>query len=834
MPINAGSQFGRYEILFPLGAGGMGEVYCAKDIRLNRKVAIKFLSPTMVSDEQAQKRLEREAQAAAVLDHPNICAIYEVGREGDRPFIVMQYVEGETLAQHFHRGPLQLKETLDLAMQIADALTEAHSRGIIHRDIKPQNIMITKRGQAKLMDFGLARRSALGPGLESFAETQSILTSSGSMVGTLRYMSPEQIRGETVDARSDLFGLGAVLYEMVTGKRSFDAESPGETISEILTREPQPLSHFSPGTPDELQRIVGKALAKRKEDRYQTAKDIRIDLKNLRRALEHEPKLEPPPTLETKSVKKAATLPAHIPNQLENLAGLLRAPGVSFRDLTSSKILSPFRLGLSALVIVIVTFAAFGIYRLINPIGRRAINRVAVLPFVNESSDPNTEYLSDGLTESLIDSLSQLSKLQILARSTVFRFKGRSLDPQEVGRTLHVDAVITGRVLQYGDMLVISAELMHVASGTQLWGEQYNRQFADILVLQSEISSEISMKLRQRLTHEEQRRVTRHYTENTEAYQLYLKGRFYWNKRSGPGIRRSIEYFQQAIAKDPNYALAYTGLADSYIVAWVYSDISFKEAHQKSREAALKALEIDNTLAEAHSALASVLSDDWDFANSEKEHLRAIELNPNDSTIRQWYASFLIYTGRLSEALVEIKHAQELDPLSLVANTVLGYTYSKARQYDQAIQQLKKTIDMDRNFYLAHLHLGDVYEEKGMYPEAIVEHQTAEVLAGEHPEAAAKNAASLKGAYAASGVKGYWEKKLELKLEQSKHGHASPYSVAAICARLGKKELAIRWLEKAFQERDQYISLVRIDPEFDELRSDPRIIELMRHLGVPG
>jgi TolB-like protein len=456
-----------------------------------------------------------------------------------------------------------------------------------------------------------------------------------------------------------------------------------------------------------------------------------------------------------------------------------------------------------------------------------------VLPFVNVGVDPNTEYLSDGITESTINSISQLPNLAVIARSSVFRYKGREIDPQAVGRELGVRAVLTGIITQRGDNLSISAELVDASNNHRIWGERYERQLSDILLVQSDIAKDISENLRAKLTGEEQRRVTRQYTENTQAYQAYLKGRYHWNKRTGADLNKSIEYYNQAIAIDPGYALAYAGLADCYLVLPDYTNLPWQEAYAKSKAAALKALELDETLAEAHAALGGVKVDsEWDFVSAENELKRAIELNPNYATAHHWYAQYLSSMGRHEEAVKEIRRAQELDPLSLIINAVVGDTYIKARRYDEAIVQLRKTIEMDQNFIRSYRYLGNAYVEKGMYVEAIGAFQTAATLSGEQPEQAAKKATALKAAYAASGAKGYWEKQLEFAKEDDERGKVSSYGLASIYARLDNKEEALKWLEKAYREHEPYVVYLKIDPQFDVLRSDERAMDLMRRIGL--
>jgi len=582
-------------------------------------------------------RFPSRLQQLSLFGHPSICSIYEVAEEDGRSFIVMQYVEGETLASRMRSKSLELGECVEIAAQVADVLAEAHSHGIIHRDIKPANIMLTARHQAKVMDFGLAKVVRDRSLAESEAVTESLLTEPGVMIGTVPYMSPEQVRGETLDARSDIFSVGATMYEMISGRRPFECASAAETISAILVGEPASLTQLQKEIPAELDRIVRKCLEKDRDRRYQSARELLVDLRNLQ-----------------------------------------RDAGLTGEGRTKTRVASRRRGGV--------------------------IKSVAILPLVNDGGDPNMEYLSDGITESTINSLSQLPRLKVMARSTVFRYKGRDAQPQEVGNALGVRAVLTGRVRHVGDRLIIGVELVDVADGSQLWGEQYNRQLADIFAVQEEIAQEIAENLRLKLSSREQKRLAKRYTEKTEAYQLYLKGRYYWNKWTAEGTKRGIEYFHQAIAVDPSYALAYAGFADCYSSLTGTLGLTPGEAFQRARGAAMKALALDDTLAEAHTSLAFIkLLYDWDWSGSEESFKRAIELDRNYPNAHHWYSHYLMAMGRIEESLAESRRALELDPLVLILNVHLGWHYLYARQYDQAIEQLRKTLEMDPYFRQAHL-----------------------------------------------------------------------------------------------------------------------------------
>jgi serine/threonine protein kinase/tetratricopeptide (TPR) repeat protein len=776
-----------YRIVSQLGAGGMGEVYLAEDTQLGRRVAIKFLSPELVADERANKRLFKEARAAATLDHPNICSIYEVGEADGRSFIAMQYIEGETLDARIKGKPLELKDSLSIASQVADGLAEAHAHGIIHRDIKPANIMITARGQVKVMDFGLAKLIQHSEVVQSEAETEALLSTPGAIIGTVPYMSPEQVRGQPVDARSDIFSFGVLLYEILSGQQPFVAESATATASAILTREPPPLARYSSDVPGELQRIVRKCMEKDRERRYQTARDLAIDLHNLARIGD---------------------------SAIEAVAQSLVAPGHSVRSAV-----------VAVLAFALIAAVAIGIYY--SPRSGHTINSIAVLPFANIGGNPDVEYLSDGITESLIDSLSQLPNLKVMSRNSVFHYKGREIDARHVGRELNVQAVLTGRVVQRSDGLSISIELVDARDSTHLWGEQYNRKLTDILQVQDEITNEITGKLQPRLSGEEKKRLTKRYTENAEAYQLYLKGRYAWNKRSEEWVKKGIAYFNQAIEVDRNYALAFAGLADSYNVLGILDYLPAKEAYPKARAAAAKALEIDDALAEAHTSLARVKQDyEWDWRGAEQEYKRAIALNSNYPTAHHWFDILLSVMGRHAEALAEAKRAQELDPLSIIINSNIGWVLFNMGQVDQAIEQERKALELDPNFVFALDRLARFYEFKGMYGEAVANYLKARTLSGAGPEAVA----ALKEAYAASGIKGYWRRRVQQLKIQAQQGYVSRYSIAEAHVRLGEKDQALEWLKRGYEEHEN-IAYLKVDPMLGSLRLDPRFQDLLRRAG---
>lgn len=751
-----------YHLLEKLGAGGMGEVYLAEDTNLGRTVALKILPTALAHGRERLRRFLQEARAAAALHHPNVVHIYEIGEFDGINFIAMEYIEGQTLYAKINHQPLDIGEVIEIGIEIADALAEAHAKGITHRDIKPTNIIMTPRSEVKVLDFGLAKVTTVaGAELHRAASDIStqIKTTPGMVMGTVLYMSPEQAMGREVDHRSDIFSLGVVVYEMVTGRLPFSGETVIEIIDRIVHAQPEAIARFNYSVSTELEHIIHKCLEKDKERRYQSARELLVDLKNLQRDS----------------------------NASAGTAAQTR-----------------------------------------RKLSRKSINSLAVLPLVNSSADRNAEYLSDGITESIINSLAQLPQLRVMARSTVFRYKGREVDPQEVGRELNVRAVLVGRVLRLDDRLVIKTELVDTTDGAQLWGEQYNRSPSDIFVVQEEIARDITETLRLKLSGEQKKRLTKRYTENTEAYRAYLQGRFYWNKRNEEGLVKGVEYFKQAIEKDPAYALAYVGLADSYNILGFYSVLPPKEAFPKAKSAAMKALNIDNKLAEAHASLAyTILYHNWDWLAAEKEFQRAIELNPRYPSAHQFYANFLTALGR-REAIAEWKAAQELDPLSLIINAGLGWAYYFVRQYDQAVEQLKKALELDSDFELAHLWLGSVYVEKSLFKDAIAEIQKAVALS----KGRTGIVAALGHAYARAGKRDEAQHILDELSQLEKRKYVSPYRMANIYAALGENDRAFEWLQKAYEDRSHLLVFLMVDPRLDALRPDPRFVDLLRRIGL--
>jgi serine/threonine protein kinase/tetratricopeptide (TPR) repeat protein len=814
-----------YSVLQKLGQGGMGEVYLAEDTSLRRKVALKLLPAGTAADDAARKRLVKEARAAAALDHPNICSIYEVGEEDGRSFIAMQYVEGETLAARMLSQPLQIREVLDIAAQTGDALAEAHSRGVIHRDIKPANVMITSRRQVKVMDFGLARTVGHDELVESHARTESLLSEPGMIVGTLPYMSPEQVSGQPVDARSDIFSFGAMLYEMVTGQKPFAGDNAAATLSAILTRDPPPLARYSRDVPAELERIVTKAMRKDPEERYQLIREMALDLRNLREKVDFETKLESSGPASLTRAAGAESGPSPVGAARASEVGSARSDRSLIAGLKQHQ-----RGAVLALAAIVVAGAAVTYFNR-NRAGSDSatITSMAILPFANVSADPDTEYLSEGITESLTNSLSQLPNLRMIARSSALRYKGRETDPQTAARELGVQAVLTGRVVRRGDSLSVSAELVDARDNSHLWGEQYNRRLSDILAVQQEIAADIAGKLRARLTGEQRRRVTRSYTENVEAYQLYLRGRHHWSKRTHAGLTQAIDYFRQAIDRDPNYALAYSGLADSYVNLSGYTNVLSDESLPLARAAALRALELDGSLAEGHASLGTVHNQSWNWAEAERELKRAIELNPNYASAHHWYGLWLEFMGRDDEALAEYRRAQEIDPLAPIIYTNVARQYLKRGDLDAGFKEARKAIELNPDFPSAHLVLGLLHLKQGGHDEALEEFRKVRELSG-----SGSSWTVLGYGYALAGRRAEAIAVLKAAEERYERRETAGASLAMVHAGLGNKDEAFAWLEKDFQIRSATLAnALLLFPYFDSLRDDPRYADLLRRMGLP-
>jgi serine/threonine protein kinase/Tfp pilus assembly protein PilF len=803
----------------------MGQVYLAEDSKLHRKVSLKFLSTSVTQDQQQLRRFEQEARTASALNHPNIITIHEIGEEAGQQFIATEFIEGQTLRARL-RSPLDLDEAMEIAIQVASALVAAHRVNIIHRDIKPENIMIRKDdGLVKVLDFGLAKMSVPRPA-DPEADTQLRNTAPGVVMGTVAYMSPEQARGETIDARTDSWSLGVVLYEMVAGCSPFVAATSNEIISAILSKGAVPqLRRYAHDVPERLEEIVEKALTKNKEERYQTSKDLLIDLKRLQQTLQHKDASD--------RIISPDILAATAERQTTNSRTNLQIPRpASSAEYIVNQVKSHKRKVVAAATVLLLIFVSgfFYVWRIrqTNANAKSAISSIAVLPFVNSSGDPESEYLSEGITDSLINSLSQVPNLKVMSRNSVFRYKGKEVDAQAAGQALGVGAVLTGRVLQRGDNLSISVELVNPHDNSHLWGEQYDRRLSDILSMQAEMAREISERLRLRLAGEDKKRLAKHYTENTEAYRLYLKGRFYWNKRTRDAYKKAIEFFNQAIEEDSNYALAYAGLADCY----TQGDYPLppKERLPLAKRSALKAIELDNTLAEPHISLGRIKQVyDWDREGAEKELKLAIELNPNSSLAHMRYAEFFTLHGRHEAAISEGEKAVALDAVSPLMYWMLGFQFYWARRYDESMDQDHKALEIDPNFIRSYYQIGMSYEQKGMYEPAFEWYSKGANLDGRSSEIMA-----WREAYEAAGIKGYYSKLLDLEQATAEQdlSRQSLYNVAVLYAQLGEKEKSLNWLEKALDERPYGLMFLKIDPAFDAIRSDPKFQEYMKRVGL--
>ena len=772
-----GQTISHYRILEKLGEGGMGVVYKAQDTKLDRIVALKFLPRHLLCDSEAKTRFENEAKAASALNQTNITTIYEINEVEGECFICMEYVEGKSVKELIEEKTLSIEEVLKIAIQIAEGLNAAHKKDIVHRDIKSDNIMLTHEGLVKIMDFGLAKLKGV-----------SKLTKTGSTLGTMQYMSPEQAQGIEVDQRSDIFSFGVVLYEMITGQLPFKGEHEAAVIYSILNETPEPLARYKAGVPGELQRVVDKTLAKNRDERYQHVDEMIADLKSIRR------KLETTPTI-------------HEPGKPKRLKKRSVYVYVSF----------------AFLIIILILIKIFFFTS-----SREPIDSLAVLPLQNLSGDVNQEYFSDGMTEALITELQKIKSLRVISRTSVMQYKKvQKLLPQ-IAKELNVKAVVEGSVSREGDIVRINVQLIQASPEKHLWADNFDRTMKNILALQSEVAQAIAREVKAVVTPEEQRRMESSRSVNPEAYEAYLKGRFYWNKRRGDDLKTAIEYFNQAIEKDPNYALAYAGLASTYVILPEYSGLPPKEIMPKAEAAAKKALEFNATLGEAHAVLALKRWYEWDWVGAESEFKRTIELNPSYPTTHHWYSNLLRSLGRLDEALAEIKLAQELDPLSLVINMNVGITLSWMRRYDEAIDQFKKTLELDPNFPFTYGNLGALYEVQGKFDEAIPEFQKAITVVGRD----ASELSDLGHAYALAGKKSEALKILDELFKFSKQGYSVSFEIAFVYYGLGDKNASFEWLEKAYQERNNALVNMKVDPLWDSLRSDLRFIALLKKMGL--
>ena len=739
-----GTTISHYRITEKLGEGGMGVVYKAEDLRLQRPVALKFLPLNSLGNEEAKARFLREARAAAALQHPNICTVHEIDEADGRMFIAMAYLEGDDLTKGIERGRLSVERLLDIAMQVARGLQEAHSKGVVHRDIKPANIMDTTTGQAVLMDFGLAQ----------LASAASKLSREGTRVGTSLYMSPEQTTGENLDHRTDIWALGVVLYEMATGQTPFQGHYEQAILYSILHEEPPAITDLRTEIAPELERIVNKCLAKRAQERYQTASDLLADLGALKRGME---------------------------------SGEGTGPSSGAKDMRPS---------------------------------------IAVLPFENRSRGDEDEYFSDGISEDITSALGKVERLRVAPRSLAFQFKGKRPTPREVGAALNVGHVLEGSVRRSGNRVRINVELIAIDEGYQVWSERYDRVMEDIFEIQDEISGAIVEKLKVKLVGREKELLAKRYTENLQAYNLCLRGRYYWYRRTAETIQKAMEFYEQALSEDPDYALAHSGLADCHTLLGYYGVLPMRETMSRAEAAASKALEIDADLAAAHVSIGAVESlYRWNWVAGESAFRRAIELDSAYPLAHFWYAAFtLAPLGRLDEAYSEGKRAAELDPVTPVVNVAPAVILFLQRQYDRAIEELQKTLELDPNYFWTHYCLGTAYLQKGDYGKAI-----AALDRGNLPPL---RDGHLGYAYAVSGQPEKAEQLIEELQTGSQPEHLAPYHLAMIYFGLGEKDKAFEWLDKACEQRSTQLLWIKTLPELDSVRSDPRFQDILRRMNL--
>lgn len=739
-----GSTFaGRYQIIEELGKGGMGRVYKALDKEVHEKVAIKLIKPEIAADKKTIDRFRNELKFSRKISHKNVCRMYDLNKEEDSYYITMEYVDGEDLKSMIRMmGQLTIKKAISIAEQMCAGLTEAHRLGVVHRDLKPQNVMIDKEGNTRIMDFGIARS----------IEAKGI-TDEGIIVGTPEYMAPEQVEGKGIDHRSDIYSIGIILYEMVTGKVPFEGHTPLSIAMKHMTEKPQEPREINDQIPADLSRVILKCVEKKKENRFMKVDEILLDLKNI--------------GLGKPAVEKAKEMAWK--------------------------------------------------------------NSIAVLPFTDLSPKKDQEYFCDGLAEEIINALNKIKDLRVVARTSAFSFKGKELDIRKIGKQLNVDTILDGSVRKAGNRLRITAQLINIIGDFHLWSEKYDRDMEDIFAIQDDISQAIVSKLKIELIGDERALLTKRYTENLKAYHLYLKGRHFWNKRTKQSLKQSIGYFEQAIKIDPEYALAYTGLADAYNILGSYEMLPPLEAYPKAKEAAMRALEIDDTLAEAYTSLARVKNRfDWDWSGSEEYFKKAIELNSSYPMGHSWYSILLRSLGRFDEALTIINKALELDPLSLPINTTIGSIFYFAQKYDQAIIQCKKALELDPNFTWAHAILASAYLQKFLFEKAIAEFKKAVFLS----KASTWYVAELAHAYAVTGDKNKALNSLDKLLEQSKREYVPVAEIAMIYTGLNNKEKAIEWLEKAFIERSDKLVNLNVEPRLGNLRSEPKFKALLKKMGL--
>lgn len=824
MAIDPGTNIGPYKVLHSLGAGGMGEVYLARDTRLGRKIALKFLSGEFTKDEERVRRFQQEARAASALNHPNLITIFEIGEVESVHFISTEFIEGETLRDRIGPSRMPTSEICEVAIQVASALAAAHAAGITHRDIKPENIMVRPDGVVKVLDFGLAKltesKTPGGSAFDPTAITRKVVdTDPGVVMGTVSYMSPEQARGLPVDARTDIFSFGVVMYEMIAGRVPFEGASFGDVISGILAKRPMSLARFAPDVPRELERIVGKALAKDRDERYQTSKDLLIDLKRLKQRLDVEAEIEDarphdwvPETAIGRGSDPAFAVKDTV--TLDSASQAIRTTSSAEYLITGikrHKKATGFVLAAAAVAIVSMTFLT----------GRSRIDSVAILPFSNLTGDPKMEAISDEMTEEIISHLYELQKLRIISYGSVEQYKGQQVDAAAVGRELGVSAVMIGRISKRDEVLTVNAELIDSRDKTRIWSAQEKPQFSDLTMAFHRFARGVSEKLGLKLSEAERKAL--------EAEELYETGRSQWNLRTPEGLKKGFDSFEKAVALKPDYAAAHAGLADCYNMLATYGAKPPTEAFPKAKAEARKALDLNDNLADAHVSLAYALfRGDWKWTDSEKEFRQAIAMNPKSAQAHQWYSTLLVALGRSDEAIAHTKLAQELDSTSLIIRSHFGFVYFFTHDYDDSITACQKVLELDPTFFAVRRYLGQAYAQKGKYEQAIAEFQKAVAGSGGSPLMRAELAHTL----ALAGKKDEAQKILAELKQLAAERYISPYHIALVYSGLGNKDETFSALERAFVDRADYLPFLNADPRFDWLHNDARFANLLDRIGL--